>query len=118
MEIKALKDTVLLQNREDVLRVHLYFKFIQHNIRPFENDMDIVLELYMFGGYNNAVEQGKFIQICMDKKLKKSTQSIRNTLSKYVSNGVFYKILKVSEQFIPEIKCDKLMLQHIISHAE
>lgn len=122
MNIKAFSDKVLLPRRKDVLRVHLYFKLLQYGIKPFENDMDIMLELYLFGGYSNAEEQARFIELCMTKGLKKSDQSVRNTLSKYVSMGVFEKprntVLSISEKFIPKIDCDKLVLQHVVSHAE
>ena len=122
MNIKAFTDKVLLPDRRDVLRVHLYFKLIQHGIKPFENDINIMLELYIFGGYRNSEEQGKFIDICMEKKFKKSRQSVRNTLSKYVGMHVFRKprnkVLFLSEEFIPKVNCDKLVLQHVISHAK
>ena len=122
MEIKSFSDTVLLSNKKDVLRVHLYFKLLQNNIRPFENDMDIILELYLYGGYSTAEQQASFIKICMDKKYKKSNQSLRNTLSKYVKNGIFIKpkntVLSISENYIPSVKYDQLILQHIISHAK
>lgn len=122
MEIMAIKDKVLLTNKKDVLRLHLYFKFIEHKVEPCEKDMNIMLELYLFGGYSNAKEQAAFIQNCLDKGLKRSAQSLRNTLSKYVGKGVLDKpknrVLKVNEKFIPSVTCDKLVLQHIISHAE
>lgn len=120
--IKAFSDTVLLPTKRDVLRIHLYFKMIQYGIKPFENDIDLILELYLFGGYSNTEEQISFISLCMEKDLKKSEQSIRNTLSKYVSMGVFEKKrntqLKVSEKFIPSVECSKLLLKYTISHAE
>ncbi len=122
MEIKAFKETVLLSEKRDVLRLHLYFKLIEKHIKPFENDINIMLELYEFGGYSNSEEQNNFIKNCIDKKLKKSPQSLRNTLSKYVSMGVFKKpkntILYINEEFLPKVQCDKLILQHTISHAK
>ena len=122
MEIKAFTDKVLLPEKKDVLRVHLYFKMVQYGIRPYENDIDIILELYMFGGYKNAAEQSAFIKLCLEKGLKKSPQSVRNTLSKYVGMGIFDKpknaSLRLNDKYIPIVECDKLMLQHIISHAK
>lgn len=123
MVIKRLTDTALLGNVKDVMRVHLYFKLLQNGIRPFETDMDIILELYFFGGYDNVEEQAEFINICLNKKYRRSYQSVRNTISKYIGIGVFDKpkntILHVNEKFIPKIvDCDKLVLQHTISHAE
>lgn len=122
MQIKAFSDTVLLPTKKDVLRIHLYFKLIQYGIKPFENDIDIILELYMFGGYKGSEQQAMFIDMCMQRGLKKSDQSVRNTLSKYVSLGVFDKpkntTLRLNQKFMPSVDCDKLVLQHIISHAE
>jgi hypothetical protein len=120
--IKAFTDKVLLEEKRDVLRVHLYFKLIQYGIRPFENDIDIIIELYMFGGYSNAEEQIRFMDICLKKKLRKSIQSLRNVLSKYVTLGIFEKpkntILQLNDRFIPKVECEKLVLQYTISHAK
>ena len=120
--ITALKDKVLLAEKRDVLRIHLYFKLIENGIKPFENDMEIMLELYMFGGYKDAKQQALFIDSCIQKGFKKTSQSLRNTLSKYVSIGVFKKpkntILYVDEKYLPKLTCDRLILQHIISHAK
>lgn len=115
------EDVVLLSEKRDVLKMHLYLKFLQYGIRPLENDMDIILELYLFGGYKNSEEQGRFISTCLEKGHKKTNQSVRNTLSKYVNIGVFDKpkntVLQVNEKFIPKVQCDKLALFHKISHA-
>jgi len=121
MVIKSFLDKVLLPNKRDVLRVHLYLKFLQHGIQPYENDIDIVIELYMFGGYNNSHKQDEFFDLCLEKKYRKSRQSIRNALSKYTNLGVFEKprntSLSVSAKYIPTIEFDRLLLQHTITHA-
>jgi hypothetical protein len=120
MNVKQFADNILLPHKRDTLRVHLYLKLLQFGIRPFENDMDLILELYQFGGYRNSEEQARFIATCLQKRLKKSEQSVRNTLSKYVNIGVFEKPrnmqLFVSERFIPLAEFDKLLLSHNISH--
>jgi len=122
MLVKSFSDKVLLKRKADVLRLHLYMKLLQYEIKPYENDIDIIIELYLFGGYNNSAEQASFIETCLEKKLKKSDQSIRNTLSKYVSLGIFNKpknsILSINENFLPKVDFDKLVLQHIVSHAD
>lgn len=122
MIIKSFLDKVLLPDKRDVLRVHLYLKFLQYGITPYENDMDIVLELYCFGGYSSSDKQDQFFDTCLEKKYKKSKQSIRNTLSKYTNLGVFEKprntSLSVSSKFIPHIEFDRLLLQHTVSHAK
>lgn len=121
MVIKSFLDKVLLQDKKDVLRIHLYLKFLQYGIHPYENDMNILLELYCFGGYTNAEKQEQFFKVCIDKKYKKTKQSIRNTLSKYISLGILDKprntSLSVSAKYIPPIQFDRLLLQHTITHA-
>jgi hypothetical protein len=122
MNITSFSDKILLSTKRDVLRVHLYVRLLQFSIKPYENDIDIILDLYISGGYTNSEQQAIFIQACLDKKLKKSNQSVRNTLSKYVTLGVFNKprntVLSLNDQFIPAVTCDKLVINHIISHAE
>lgn len=122
MIIKSFIDKVLLPDKKDVLRVHLYLKFLEHGIVPYENDMNIILELYQFGGYNNSEKQDEFFDLCLEKKYKKSKQSIRNTLSKYTNLGVFEKprntSLSVSSKYIPPIEFDRLLLQHVVTHAK
>lgn len=122
MIIKSFLDKVLLPDKRDVLRIHLYLKFLQYGIQPYENDIDIIIELYCFGGYSNSQKQDEFFDLCLSKKYKKSKQSIRNTLSKYTNLGVFEKpkntSLSVSSKYIPPIQFDKLLLQHTVSHAK
>lgn len=122
MEIKSFSDKILFNTKKDVLRIHLYIKLIQYGIKPFENDIDIMLELYEFGGYNSSEGQARFINNCIQKKFKKSEQSVRNTLSEYVALKVFDKprnrTLSLNNKFIPKVDCDILVLQHVISHAE
>lgn len=121
MIIKSFVDKVLLPDKRDVLRAHLYLKFLQYGIPPYENDMNIVLELYCFGGYADSKKQDEFFEMCLQKKYKKSKQSIRNTLSKYTNLGVFEKprntSLSVSSKYIPAEEFDKLLLQQTITHA-
>ncbi len=121
MIIKSFVDKVLLPDKRDVLRIHLYLKFIQYGITPYENDINIVLELYCFGGYADTKGQAEFFDACLEKKYKKSKQSIRNTLSKYTNLGVFEKpkntSLSVSPKYLPKTDFDKLLLQHVVTHA-
>lgn len=121
MIIKSFLDKVLLPDKKDVLRVHLYMKFLEYGIQPYENDLDIVLELYCLGGYTNSEKQQQFFDSCLEKKFKKSKQSLRNTLSKYTTLGVFVKnrntSLSVSSKYIPTEEFDRVLLQHVITHA-
>ena len=121
MIVKSFLDKILLNDKKDVLRIHLYLKFLQFGIIPHENDMNIIIELYCFGGYTDTQRQNEFFEICLNKRYRKSKQSLRNTLSKYTGLGVFKKTknasLSVNVKYIPNVKFDKLLLQHTISHA-
>lgn len=122
MIIKSFLDKILLSDKKDVLRIHIYLKFLQYGIQPFENDINIIIELYSIGGYNNSETQEKFFDTCLEYKYKKTKQSIRNTLSKYINLGVLEKprnvSLSVSSKYIPPVECDRLLLQYNISHAK
>jgi dimeric dUTPase (all-alpha-NTP-PPase superfamily) len=122
MLVKQFSDKILLSSLDSVLKLHLYLKMTQHNIRFYRKDIDIIVELYKFGGYSNLDEQSDFMKLCIDKGYKKSVQSIRNTFSKYITLGVLLKpkncTLKVSDSYIPKVEFDKLVLQYIISHAD
>ena len=104
---KAFVDNIILPSKKDVLRVHLYLRLIQYGIQPFENDIDILLELYCFGGYKGKDKQEEFITRCIDKRFKSSRQSIRNILSKYTVMGVLDKpknlSLFMNNKFIPAV---------------
>lgn len=122
MIINSLQDKVLLSSKDDVLRLQLYLKLLQNNINPVESDMDIILEVYKSGGYSDSTQQSLFIKKCISKGLRKTDQSLRNTISKYVKKGVFKKSkncsLYLKEEFIPVLNCDKIILNYIVSHAE
>lgn len=121
MIIKSFPDTIVLPSKRDVLRVHLYTKLIENGIRPYEKDMEMLLELYIFGGYNKETQKS-FFDSCLEKRYKRTEQSIRNTLSKYTSLGVLEKpknqVLYVSGDYIPSVQFDLLVLQHKVTHAD
>lgn len=122
MVIKAFEDVILLQEKRDVLKIQLFTKMVQFGIRPMEGDIDVIIELYLLGGYKGTEEQSKFISSCIEKGYKKTDQSVRNTVSKCIGNGILEKpkntITFVSNKFIPPVECDKLVLSHKVSHAK
>lgn len=121
MVIKSLKDKIIVPSLKDVVKIHLFSKFVQKGIYPYDNDLDIIAELFLFGGYKNTKEQTDFFNLCLNKKYKKSIQSIRNILTEYTKLEVLVHPknlqLFVNEEFIPDFKSDKLVLQHIIGNA-
>lgn len=123
MDIKVFKDRVLLKEKRDVIRVHLYIKLLGNGIRPHSNDVEMLIDLYLLGGYPDRSVQKEYIQSCLGKNLKRSEQSVRNTLSKYTNLKVLNKIysgknsnLKVSDDYLPSVPFDKLVLMPVISH--
>lgn len=121
MEIKVLKDKILLREKNDVLRLFLYGKLLEKGIRPLENDINILLELYQFGGFYNKEQRNQFIQNCLHKAYRRSAQSVSNTLSTYTKLNVLKKPKNskrfLNEEYLPTVDCDKLVLQSLISHS-
>src|SRR5688572_10480286 len=122
MKIKAFEEVILLEGVRDVLKVHLFIKMIQKGIKPMESDLDVITELYLLGGYKDAESQSKFISTCIERGYKKSDQSVRNTVSKWINAGVLEKpknqITFVNHDFIYPVDFDKLALFHKVSHAK
>lgn len=120
MDIKIISEKMLLKDRKDVLRLHLYSKLLNKGIVPYDRDLDILVSLYEYGGYKNSKEQNEFFNLCLDKSLKKSIQSIRNTLAKYTDLGVLDKpkntIRFMNENWLPKLNGNKIVLDYKISH--
>lgn len=120
MDIKVISEKMLLKDRKDVLRLHLYSKLLNKGIVPYEKDLDILVTLYEYGGYRNNKEQNEFFTLCLDNSLKKSIQSIRNTLAKYTDLGVLDKpkntIRFLNESWLPKLDGNKIVLDYKISH--
>lgn len=121
MNINKVAEVLLLKNKRDVVRIHLYTKLIEKGIIPYDKDLDVLINLYEIGGYSNEREQTQFFNSCLNNKYKKSIQSIRNTLAKYTEIGILKKPKNkerfVSEKWIPSSFDSKLFLDYKISHT-
>ena len=117
---KTITEKLLLKTKEDVLRVHLYTMLLNKGHIPYNKDLDILIALYQRGGYNNGEEQKEFFDLCINKKYKRTFQSLRNTLSTYTSLGVLERPKNekrfLSKTWIPAIEAEKLVLDYKISH--
>jgi hypothetical protein len=120
MDIKIISEKLLLKDRKDVLRLHLYALLLNKGITPYEKDLDILVTLYEYGGYKNSKEQHAFFTLCLDKSLKKSIQSIRNTLAVYTDLGVLDKpkntIRHLNKEWLPRMDGNQIVLDYKISH--
>lgn len=120
MNIKVISEKMLLRDRKDVLRLHLYSKLLNIGVIPYEKDLDVLVALYTCGGYRNDREQHEFFDHCLEQSFKKSVQSVRNTLAKYTELGVLNKpkntVRYLSEKWLPNIDGDRIVLDYKISH--
>lgn len=115
-----ISEQLLFKSRKDVLRIHLYSMLLNKGIIPYEKDLDLLITLYEMGGYSNGDEQAEFFRRCISKKLKRTIQSIRNTLSTYTEIGLLQKPRNkkrfVSEDWLPSMDENKIILDYKISH--
>lgn len=115
-----ISERLLLKDRKDVLRVHLYCMILNKGVVPYEKDLDVLIALYEMGGYSNGEEQAKFFSDCIERKFKRTIQSIRNTLAKYTEIGVLKRPRNkkrfLSEDCLPSVTTNKIILNHQISH--
>lgn len=96
--------------QKDVLKVYLYVKMISKGLVPFDNDLDILSELYFFGGYEGNQEKKNFYKLLLDKKLRGSEQSISNKLTELSEMNLIIRAdkncVKLNLDIFPEIKYD------------
>jgi len=79
---------LILPDRKDLIKVILYIEYIRHNLRPFENDLNILSELFEYGCYSNKKEQNEFFEILLEKKLRNSIPSARNKISDFIDDNI------------------------------
>lgn len=96
---------IILKDKKDVVKVVLYTQMLLKGITPFENDLDILFELFDFGGYHNNEQKKAFYNQLITKKLRKTPDSINNKLTELAELGILerYKknCLRFNEDFFP-----------------
>lgn len=122
MIVKAFKDKIILPTKVDVVKVHLYTKFVEKKLPINDNHLSILSELYVLGGYSDKPSQDRFFNACKSKKLVKSNQVIRNIITEYTNSNVLVKSrnleLYINEEFIPNLVFDKIILQNVVGNAD
>lgn len=114
---------ILLKDKRDVIKVVLYVQMLLRGITPFENDLDILFELYNFGGYHNNDEKKEFYNILISKELRKTPDSINNKLTELAGKGILERYrkncIRFREDFIPNIKDEFTQVGFVakITHA-
>ena len=112
-------------NKIDLIKIHLFIKLISEKISDFtEREINILAELYEFGGIEDKESSEKFIQHCYTLGLSKegAAISIKNVLSK----GRKYKILKrkkanfwkIDKDYLPEFESDILVFKYLLTNLQ
>lgn len=111
MSYLAIKEDFKFSEKRNVLKVYLYTKMIDKGLVPFDNDLDILSELYFFGGYKGNKEKKDFYKLLLDKQLRGSEQSISNKLTEFNEAGLIIRSDKNcvelnTTDFFPQILTD------------
>lgn len=115
--LQTIQDFIRLNSKEEVLKFHLTTKFTQKGIKATSRELDVLVLLYLFGGYNEQTEN-QFFEKVLQNNSKTTTRTIMNTISKFVKKGVIVKNKKknrfVSEEYIPPLTSDIIGLHYKI----
>ena len=99
---------IFLKTRKDVIKTVLYVKYLLKGLKPFDNDLDILSELFEFGCYSGKDTQTKFFDILLKKGLRNSIASARNKISELTNEGVLYRPYKnaicFTKDFLPTLE--------------
>lgn len=121
MSIPVVQDKIKLNSKREVLKLLLYTKLLESNIKPSDTELEVLMELYEFGGYHSHEQEIIFFTKCINLKFRNSFQSIRNVLTKYKSFGVVMKPKihqrHISTSYIPDIQSDTIGLMFFVSNA-
>ena len=123
MNVPLIENKLRLE-RKDLVKIHLFIKLISNKVIGHFSDreIDILSELYMFGGIEDKETSDNFLNHCYEIGLSKvgAANSIRNVLSK----GRIYKVVKrkkanywkIERDYIPEFESDKLVLKYLLTN--
>lgn len=120
-ELQVINEEIILRTKRDVLRLHLYTKFLENAIPATNSELDVLMELYDFGGLENKEQEKEFFLSCISKGYRNTDQSVRNVLSKFTKNGVLnrpklhHRSLK--DTYIPSISTELVGLKYTIINA-
>lgn len=98
---------ILLNTRKDVIKTVLYVKYLMKGLKPFDNDLDILAELFEFGCYSGKKTQTQFFDILLKKELRNSIASARNKISELTQKGILFRphknAIKFTIDFLPTL---------------
>lgn len=121
-EIPVITEQIVLNSKREVLQLHLYTMFKKNNIRATNTELDVLMELYEFGGFVSKEQEQDFFNSCISKRYRNTAQSVRNVLAKFTKNGVLnrpklhHRSLK--DDYLPVINSDQVGLNYKIINAK
>jgi hypothetical protein len=120
-DIPVIQDKIKLNSKREVMKLFLYTKLLESNIKCSHKELEVLMELYEFGGYHNQEQEALFFAKCIDCKYRNSDQSIRNVLTRFKGYGVVEKPKihqrHISTTYLPDIQSDKVGLMFFVSNA-
>ena len=123
MNIPLIENKLKL-NKSELVKVHLFIKLISNKIiKEFtEREIDILAELYIYGGIEDKDGSDKFLEHCYAIGLSKlgSANSVRNALSK----GRKFKVVKrkkanywkLDKEYLPEFDSPNLAFKYLLTN--
>lgn len=120
-DLQVINESIVLKSKRDVLHLHLYTMLKKDNIQATSTELDVLIELYEFGGFANKDKKTEFFDVCISKQYRTTTQSVRNVLSKFTKNGVLDKPKanhrNLKEKYLPVTSTQLVGLKYTIINA-
>lgn len=121
MQLQVINEEIILKSKRDVLRLHLYTKFLEKSIIATNTELDVLMELYDCGGFQSKEQERDFFTSCISKGYRTTDQSVRNVLAKFTKNGVLDRPKlhhrSIKDDFIPAIDSVHVGLKYSIMNA-
>lgn len=123
MDVPVINNKLKL-DKIDLIKIHLFIKLISNKVREefSDREIDILAELYIFGGIEDKEGSERFIEHCYVLGLSKrgASNSVRNALSK----GRKYKVVKrkkanywkIDKDYLPEFESDTIVLKYLLTN--
>lgn len=123
IEIPIIEDKLILSKKE-LIKIHLYIKMVEKGIdKEFSHrEMDILAELYCFGGTQDKINLQEFFNHCFAHGFSKegAAHSVRNALSK----GRRFKIIKrkkanfwqIDKDYLPPLSSSFLAFKYFFTN--
>ena len=123
LEYKVISDNLKFELFK-LIKIHMYIKLTENNneSKLTDGDLDIIVNLYLFGGITDKNTMSNFSKDCFNKQLTSvnSAQSVRNSLSigrklgvikrKRVNNWV------ITDNYLPKLDTDLYAFKYLLTN--